>query len=178
MPNLVQPFTEKGSDPGPAFRGLLAAGMGNSLLEAVAFSAALFPQSTEPRRRILLVFGEPRDRDSKAPFEDVRGILLREGIELYLMAYSTYLQPFLTRPVFECPKAGCAEEDKKRVMPEAGRGLDEALAKISAAIRQGYLLSFSPAAIEGERAGLHTVSISIRRPGVFTVIHRKQYYFE
>jgi VWFA-related protein len=210
-PALVQPFTEMGDDPRLAFRRILAAGTGSSLLDAVAFAAALFPKNARPERRILLVFGESRDRDSKATIEDVRGLLLRDGIELYLMAYSTYLQPFITRPVFECPKAGCAEEDKVRVAPEAGRGvlgelkrqlsvdagrrlaldtggisvsflsrrgLDEALAKISAAIHQGYLLSFSPAAIEGWQPGLRNVSISVRRPGAFTVIHRKQYYFE
>jgi VWFA-related protein len=210
-PTLVQPFAEKGGDPGQAFRRILAAGTGSSLLDAVAFAVALFPRSTMPERRILVVFGESRDRDSTASFEDVRGMLLRDGIELYLMAYSTYLQPFMTRPVFECPKPGCVEEDKLRVAPEGGRGLlgelkrqlsvdagrrlafdtggisvsflsrrglDEALGRISAAIHQGYLLSFSPAAMEGEPAGLRSISISIRRPGTFTVIHRKQYYLE
>jgi len=168
-PELLHPFSDRETDLAPIFRGILSKGDGNSLLDALAFAAGLFPPSDTPETRIVMLFGESRDRGSTQTFEEVRALFLQKGIALYLLAYANVLQPFVTRPVFECPKPICREEEKVRVPPAAARHylaelktrLSRDTARVLAAETGGLSVSFLSK--RGLDAALGRLSAAIHR---------------
>lgn len=121
-PRFLCDFTRDHNRPIDAIRNLALMGPGNALIDALKFSCERF---SGPGRRVIVVIGEARDRDSGAAYAAVREQILRAPCEVYFLTYSAYAMPFTGGPAYECPPKHprCREEEKEAVAPEPPRSI-------------------------------------------------------
>jgi VWFA-related protein len=118
----VSDFTGDEHKTAEAIRDIPLIGTGNALIDALHCCAERFDGAG---RRVIVVIGEARDRDSQTKYDAVRDELLRKSCEVSFLTYSAYAMPFTGRPVYECPpkKPGCREDEREAVAPEPPRGI-------------------------------------------------------
>ena len=122
QPRPVSDFTRDEQKTVQAIRDLPLTGAGNALIDALHCCAERFEG---PGRRVIIVIGEARDRDSQTKYDAVRDDLVRRSCEVSFLTYSAYAMPFTGRPVYECPpkKPGCREDETEAVAPEPPRSI-------------------------------------------------------
>ncbi|HVX67961.1 MAG TPA: VWA domain-containing protein [Bryobacteraceae bacterium] len=161
------------------------AGMIDAVLESVRMLAAQPPE----RRRILLLFGETRDRSSKARLAEAITAAQLNNVTVYPVTYSAYLTAFTSKPG-TTPSPSSAGINIIAILREIGRlaktnttealaeytggrrlsfnrqkSLEDALTEIGREVHSQYLLTFEAGA--GEDAVYHALEVKLpRHPGL------------
>lgn len=97
----VLPFSSDEAAVVSAFRSIRPAGSGNRVHDALLQAAELLEDSPQDSRRVVLVIGKSRNRDSKVPLEEVQERFLRNGSSAYFVSYSAFRMHFTGKPVYD-----------------------------------------------------------------------------
>lgn len=92
--SVAQTFTADPDILGDAFAKISASGDAGRLLDGVSLACDLLAARKEPARRVVVMIGESRDRQSKARFEDVVAKAQQEDVVIYTLSYSAYATAF------------------------------------------------------------------------------------
>lgn len=181
---VLQEFTSNFDDVQKALGRLGPGDEGAKMIDAVAESVRLLAACPPERRRVLLVFGETRDRSSKLKLEDVITGAEQENVTIYPVTYSAYLTSFGSKPGTTPPPNCCAGVNIIAVLREIGRlaktnttealstytggrhlsfarqkSLEQSVARIGEELHSQYLLSFQ--AGPDEDAVFHSIEVRL-----------------
>ncbi len=99
---VAQDFTADSKTLAATFASIPADGWSSHLLDAVSLACDLLAARKEPARRVIVLIGESRDRQSKAHFADVAVKAQKDDIVIYTLSYSAYVTAF-TQKASELP---------------------------------------------------------------------------
>jgi VWFA-related protein len=105
-----QPFTADPDAVTHALRMLRMEGNSARTLDALVEALRMLSERPASRRRIVLMIGEKRDRDSMAGLPDVVAMAQRLNAAVYWLTFSPFLEPFTVKP-----------KTKEDLKPEAER---------------------------------------------------------
>ncbi len=91
---IAQNFTSDPDALGDVFAKLSATGDSGRLLDGVSLACDLLTARKEPARRVIVLIGESRDRQSKAHFADVAVKAQKAAAVIYTISYSAYTTAF------------------------------------------------------------------------------------
>lgn len=91
---IAQNFTADPDILDDVFAKLSARGDAGRLLDGVSLACDMLAARKEPARRVVVLIGESRDRESKAKFEDVAVKAQKNDIVIYTLSYSVYAIAF------------------------------------------------------------------------------------
>jgi VWFA-related protein len=91
---IAEDFTADPDTLHDAFRKLSAKGDSGRLLDGVNLACDLLASKTEAARRVVVLIGESRDRQSRARFTDVVRKAQKNDIVVYTISYSAYATAF------------------------------------------------------------------------------------
>ncbi len=91
---VEQPFTADPDILEDVFAKISARGDSGRLLDGVSLACDLLSARKEPARRVIVLIGESRDRQSKAHFADVVLKAQKDDVVIYTLSYSAYATAF------------------------------------------------------------------------------------
>lgn len=91
---IAQNFTADPDALDDVFAKLSAKGDAGRLLDGVSLACDMLAARKEPARRVIVLIGESRDRDSKAVFADVAAKAQKDDVVIYTLSYSVYATAF------------------------------------------------------------------------------------
>ena len=91
---IAQDFTADPGRLGDVFANIRAGGGSGRLLDGVSLACDMLAAKTESARRMIVLIGESRDRQSKAHFADVVLKAQKNDVAIYTISYSTYTTAF------------------------------------------------------------------------------------
>jgi Ca-activated chloride channel family protein len=91
---IAQKFTRDPNILDDVFEKLSATGDSGRLLDGVNLACDLLAARKEPARRVIVLIGESRDRQSKARFADVALKAQKDDVVIYTVSYSAYATAF------------------------------------------------------------------------------------
>jgi len=127
----------------------------------------------EQNRRVVLVFTDGEDSDSRLSLDDVMRRAQSEDLMIYGIGLRSNIGGNLTRP----------DSGLRKVATETGGGyfelrtpdgLDSTFTKVANELHGQYILGFSPTVLDGK---LHKLELVVKRPGM-TPRARKSYLAE
>ncbi len=193
---LVEDFTSDGDRIEAALRGIRRAdGLQARSLDAALDAIHRLAARPSPRRRVLLLVAESRDRGSKAQLPDVIQAAQQAGVSVYALTFSAYATAFTVKGSDAPPPP--SDSNWLRLITEPARllktksadaltfatggatahfatlrALELNLSRVGQEIRSQYLISFRPS----PEPGLHVVVLTVPgRPGL-TVRYRRGYW--
>jgi VWFA-related protein len=163
---VLQPLTGNFELVGRAMRALAPGDEGAGMIDAVAESVRMLAAQPVERRRVLLLFGETRDRSSKTKLADAITAAQLHNVTIYPVTYSAYLTAFTSKPGTTPPPSSAginiiaivreisrlAKSNTTEALSEYTGGrrlsfnrqksLEEALTEIGREVHSQYLLTF------------------------------------
>lgn len=91
---IAQNFTADPDILDDVFEKISARGGAGRLLDGVSLACDMLAARKEPARRVIVLIGESRDRESKAKFADVATKAQNDDIAIYTLSYSAYATAF------------------------------------------------------------------------------------
>lgn len=91
---IAQTLTADADALDEVFSKLSARGDAGRLLDGVSLACDMFAARKEPARRVIVLIGESRDRESKANFADVAAKAQKDDVAIYTLSYSAYTTAF------------------------------------------------------------------------------------
>jgi VWFA-related protein len=178
---VKQDFTRDPDAIFEAFQDLKAANTGEGrMLDAVEQSLEMLGQRPGPRRSLIVLISESKDRGSKSKLPDVVKKIQLTGVTLYSLTYSAYLTPFTTKAseyspplvpqsniveLFRLAKKNTVEAlvgatGGQELKFETKSKLENDLIRLGTDIHSRYVLSFTPD-VTGPR-GYHRLDVRIK----------------
>lgn len=141
---VAQGFTKEGGLVDSAMETLKQSrGRRARMLDAVQEAVTTLALRPTSHRKIILVFGESRDRGSETTSEHVLEAAQRQGIVIYPITYSAYATAFTTKASDRPPAQGASgQTDILGALKEIGRMSTENTADVLAAGTGGGRYSF------------------------------------
>jgi Ca-activated chloride channel homolog len=138
-----------------------------------AVDVSMSALSHETHRRVVLVFTDGDDTDSRQSLGSVLKRAQAEEYMVYAIGLHSHYANVTTRP----------DPGLKRIATETGGGyfelkttdeLNSTFTRVADELHRQYVLGFSPAVLDGK---LHKLDVTVKRPGM-TVRARKSYVAE
>jgi VWFA-related protein len=186
---VLQPLTANFELVSRAMRALSPGDQGAKMIDAVAESVRLLAARPAQRRRVLLVFGETRDRSSQTKLENAITAAQLHNVTIYPVTYSAYLTAFTAKPGTTPPPSSAgidflailreiarlAKRDTtaalstytggRRLSFNRQKSLEEAVTQIGEEVHSQYLLTFEAAPREDTL--YHALEVKLPgRPGL------------
>ncbi len=95
---VLQPLTSDFNRVTRALRSVSPGDEGSRMIDAVAEAVRMLAARPAERRRVVLVFGESRDRSSKTKLEDAVTAAQQQNVSIYPVTYSAYLTAYTSKP--------------------------------------------------------------------------------
>ena len=180
---VLQEFTGDSTRIRDAFAKLKANPVKDArLIDTVAEGVRMLQAQPEGSRRIMLIIGESRDRNSKMKLAQALELAQRAGVTIYAATYSPQKSAWVSPPqdpaetptstdwtaIFTEPaRLGLANDADAFAAATGGRhlsfltlrSLEQAISKAGEEIHSQYLLSFAPAATAN--TGFHRVDVTV-----------------
>jgi VWFA-related protein len=194
---LVQNFTTDEDAISDAFRDLKASDAeGGRMIDAVQYALAMLQGRSGPRRQIILLIGESKDRGSKGKLENLATRLEHRNVTIYALSYSAYITPFTTKASDYTPPNGggllkavteigrLGKENTANALTEVTGGrhlafetkgkLEDDLIAVAADIHNRYILSFTPDLSESPR--FHHLQLQVKNHPDAVIVMRTEYW--
>ncbi len=133
---VAQDFTADPYILGDVFAKISARGDSSRLIDGVDLACDLLTARKEAARRVIVLIGESRDRQSKAHFADVAAKAQKDDIVIYTISYSAYKTAFTQKASERQPadEPGSYDPSDKGGISLLGLGMELArLAKVNVA---------------------------------------------
>ena len=138
-----------------------------------AVDVSMTALSHETNRRVVLIFTDGDDTDSRTSLDDVLKRAQAEEYMVYAIGLHSHYGNTTTRP----------DPGLKKIASETGGGyfelkttdeLNSTFSRVADELHRQYVLGFSPAVLDGQ---IHKLDVTVKRPGM-TVRARKSYVAE
>lgn len=195
--DIVQPFTRDADEIKRAMAKLQPSGSRTArMLDAIVQACEMLRQRPREQRKVVLIFGESRDRGSDSKLPAVLEQLQRDNTQVYAATYSVTKSQFTTRAT-DRPPPGKRETDLGAAITEIARlgtkndaeeitntsggrklafstlgGLEKVITRAGEEMHAQYLLTFPASGPEG----LHRIEVKLRNPDKNRVSARQAYW--
>jgi VWFA-related protein len=107
-PQVLANFSRDAKQLEAAFNRLNYNGTQGRLLDTVVRAVKMFNQAPPNCRRVILIFGERKDRGSETTLSDALTLAQRENVTVYAVSYSPTVTQLIAKPA-DLPQSGAMD---------------------------------------------------------------------